>query len=277
MIRLLLPLFCLSLLSCAAHGKLQRVVAQEDDLWVTLDGRTISASPPIVASYSHPASISPELIEKALGSVSVRQSPGLLMALFARGEVIHPLFDPQSLPVLSSKLSLALAQAGPLERVDFYQILPRNRVLVSVTSGILFIKDQRLYLQINHFKAPLNQGERPTVLDGRSATAEMEQAEAQFNLIAGPHGVLRSYRNWIGTGSDPHIVVIDYLALNPSESAGRSAAAPSPLPASPKSPGAPPAEGTLEEKLRALQHLRDEGLITEEEYSEKKRSLLKDF
>ncbi len=73
------------------------------------------------------------------------------------------------------------------------------------------------------------------------------------------------------------IALVDlYRALIKSHRMGRNA------PAAPAEPPAPPAsepceEGPAEERLRKLQSLRDEGLITPEEYEQKRHEILRDL
>ena len=73
------------------------------------------------------------------------------------------------------------------------------------------------------------------------------------------------------------IALVDlYRALIKGHRMGRNA------PAAPAEPPAPPAsepceEGPAEERLRKLQSLRDEGLITPEEYEQKRHEILRDL
>ena len=76
------------------------------------------------------------------------------------------------------------------------------------------------------------------------------------------------------------IALVDlYRALIKSRRMGRNAPA---APAAPAEPPAPPAsepceEGPAEERLRKLQSLRDEGLLTPEEYEQKRHEILRDL
>ncbi|HET6370316.1 MAG TPA: SHOCT domain-containing protein [Nitrospiria bacterium] len=288
MIRYAMVLFVLLLtVSCASGPPLRRVVHQESQLLVVLDRGEIHASPSVERAYDHPASIPPQILQVVLDSVLVQQNQGLLMSLIFGKKEKKSLLDPETSGALASELSKALSEAGPEERVDFYQTLPRDSVTVYVTSGLLFVKGERLYLHVDHYKAPLPKEDPPTEVDQERTSNPAEKKELEFELLEGPHQVHRKYRNWIGfTESDSRWLLIDYSALGSASSKEPSSVEQSessvpppspPLPSSP-SPSSPPAlDGSLEEKLRTLKRLREEGLISEQEYIEKKRALLKDF
>ena len=77
-----------------------------------------------------------------------------------------------------------------------------------------------------------------------------------------------------------------YRALIKSRRVGRNAptapaaakpAAPQAAPVEPSAPPAPEQPEQAEERLRKLQSLRDEGLITPEEYEQKRQEVLQDL
>ncbi|MFQ5780825.1 MAG: SHOCT domain-containing protein [Nitrospiria bacterium] len=263
--RLALSFLFLSLTSCANSALLQRVVHQAPDLLVILDKGKIGAAS-FSSPYHHPASISPTRLQKVLGSVKVQPHTGLLRSIISGEKKMQPLFDSETARLMSIRLSQALAEAGPSERVNFYHTLPKNSVTDSVTSGFLLVKEERLHLRINHYKAPLRKGSHPS--SAGSGIPRSEMAKFAFTLSEDQYMARRNFRNAIGlTGTDPHWLVIDYTAL-------------SSLPAKDTfSEDSPPPVATkeVEERLRTLKRLLQEGLITEEEYTEKKRSILKDF
>jgi hypothetical protein len=287
MIRHAMVLFVLLLtVSCASGPALQRVVHHEPQLLVVLDRSEIRASPSVKQAYDHPASLSPPLLQRVLDSVSVQQDRGLLMSMVFGKKEKKSLLNPEMSGALASELSEALSEAGPEERVDFYQTLPRDSVTVSVTSGLLFVKGEKLYLRVNHYNAPLAKEDPPTEVDQERTSNPTEKKELEFTLLEGPYQAHRKYKNWLGfTESDSRWLLIDYSALAASSSESSSVEQPapsavpppSPLPSSPPPPSPPVLEGGLEEKLRTLKHLREEGLISEQEYIDKKRALLKDF
>lgn len=261
-----LALFFLSLVSCTNKALLQRTVHQAPDLLIILDkggGQASSLAPP----YDHPATITPERLQLVLRSVKVQPRTGLLNSIISGEKKQRPLFDSETAQPIAIRLAQALAEAGPSERIDFYHTLPKNPHTNFITSGFLLVKGQQLHLRVNHYKVPLRKGFPPSSVG--QGIPPSEKGKHAFAVSEADHMTHRRFRNVIGlTGSDPHWLVIDYAALS----------FPSPNPPSPSKVSPPPlSKKALEEKLRTLKRLRKEDLITEEEYLEKKRSILKNF
>jgi len=246
--------------ACAGTSHLQRVAYQEDDLLIVLDQQAVSNAPDFEGPYAHPANISRSELKKILASVKVGPQTGMLMSLFSKDEM-RPLFDTGAADKVAEQFSRALADAAPHEKINFYQMKPHNKSNVFVTSGFLLVKAGKLHLRVNHYQVPLRKGRHPS--RAGLGLKQSEKGRYAFELVEGKKMAYRSYKNVLGLpGADLHWLVIDYAdfpdpAVRPIEEA--------------ETPE------TLEERLRALKRFRDEGLITEEEYREKKQSLLKDF
>ena len=263
--RLFLFLF-LFLSACASTLDLQRVVHQAPDLLVILDKREIQASPSFHAPYSHPAVISPSHLQQILESVTVQPRAGFLKSLFSGENKKRPLFNQETVQLMALQFSQALAKADPSERIDFFHTLPKNSVTDAVTSGFLLVKDKQLHLRVQHYQVPLRKGSHPSSV-GRGIP-NSEKAKFAFILSEGDHMAHRSFKNVIGlSGSDSHWLVIDYAAF--SSPSRESAPASLPLPKK--------NESEVEERLRTLKHLWKEGLISDEDYIEKKKTILKAF
>ncbi len=253
----------LSLSACAATSHLQRIVYQEDELLIVLDAQALSNVPDFEGPYAHPANIPPAEMKKILSSLKVGTQPGILMSLFSKGEA-HLLFDADATDKLAEQFSQALSKAKPLEKVNFYQMKPHDAVNLVVTSGFFLVKDGKLHLRVNHYNMPLRKGRHPS--RAGLGLKQSEKGRYAFELLEGKQMAYRSYKNVLGLpGSDLHWLVIDYADF------------PDPALQVPEPANIAPTAKTLEERLRTLKHLRDERLITEEEYREKKQSLLKDF
>ncbi len=258
-------LLCLLISACASGPSLQRTLHQEEALLVVLDQSPVSAQPDFETPYSHPAQISADDLENILGTIRTTPDKGMLMSLFSKKD-IKPLFPTETLPLVAAHISDALSKATPDERVNFYQTLPLNSANVLATTGFLLVKDNMLHLRVEHYKAPLRKGSHPsrTGMNIRPT----EKGKYAFSLHEGQKMTHRSYKNVLGlSGSDPHWLVIDYTHF-PAPGTETQVGSESPTLEPKKS---------LEERLRTLKHLKEEGLITEEEYNQKKQSLLKDL
>jgi len=261
-----LVLLFLSLVSCANKALLQQTVHQTPDLLILLDkGGDPAAS--VSSPYDHPVTISPKRLQLLLNTVKVQPRTGLLNSIISGEKKQQALFDSETARTIAIRISQALAEAEPSEQINFYHSAPRNTQTVSITSGFLLVKGEQLHLRINHYLSPLRKDTSPTSV-GKGIPASEKQRYG-FALSEGDHMTHRRFKNLFGIwGSDPHWLVIDYAALS----------FPSPKPSFSSEGLLPPLPTkTLEEKLRTLKDLREKDLITEKEYLEKKKSLLKNF
>lgn len=269
----LLLILTLSILlgSCAGRRHLERIVQEGPDLIVALNKGKISASPAFPAPYDHPLEASPPLLQHILESVRVSPRKGILNTLFSSKEKDRLLFNMETIRLLSVHLSSALAKATPSERAVFYQAIPNSAAKVFVTSGFLLVKDRQLHLRVDHYRVPHRKGS-PLHRVGNDLPPS-EKVKYNFTLSENAQMKHRRFKNALGLpGSDPHWLVMSY------EDDFTVPSSPSPLSAPPAiRDEAENAAEDLEGKLRMLKRFRDEGLITEDEYIEKKGALLKDF
>ena len=179
---------------------------------------------------------------------------------------------------MANPLSSALARAKPNERVAFLFTHPRGRFLEDVTSGVLFVKADRLHLVLGRYRAASRPHEKDITL---ADPALPNPPYTGFQLAAGPYQALVDLDEspiWKEPTGSGHWVMMDYkqvLAHPPGLE-------PLPIIQEPASTAEPPeakeeVPATLKEKLRLLKELRDENLISEEEYNNKRQELLKGF
>ncbi|MFQ5588298.1 MAG: SHOCT domain-containing protein [Nitrospiria bacterium] len=258
-------LFCFFMSACASGVGLQRVTHQEEGLLVVLDQNPIPAQHAVETPYHHPASLSEGDFENILNTIQATPEQGILGSLFSKKEPA-PLFSPETAALVAARLSGALSKATSEERVNFYQTRPLDSIHVSATTGFVLVKDERLHLRVNHYRVPLRKGVHPS--KAGMGLRPTEKGKYAFSLDEGEKITRRTYKNILGlSGSDPQWLVIDYTDFpKPGQTLS---------PAS--KPERPQAGKSLEERLRALKHLHEEGLITEEEYQQKKQSLLKEL
>jgi hypothetical protein len=249
---------CISLWGCGA--KMTTTLIQKDSLFEVYLQRTVGKDDqPVDAGYQHPVSLPPEEIHRLLQSIQIRRSSGLLQQVFSNSSrEIQPAFTDEEIRRMAAGISKALASATPADRINFQVKHPRGIFTPTLTTGVVYVKDDRLgvilgnyrYLPIPDAHDLYNQFSDP--LD--------TQGSQTFTIVPGPFqelyksGRSRLKNRWL---------LIDYKALLSSSPEQQT-----------KTPEIP--EG-LEEKLSTLKRLRDQGLITQEEYQEKKKELLKEF
>jgi hypothetical protein len=214
------------------------------------------------ASYSHPADLDPAVLEKALRSVVVSHPVPLLKRIFIqKSEVVGPAFTPEEAALLAGRFKAAAERAMPEEHIAFLLASDKNHLSTEITSGIAFLKEGKLHLIFANHHAPLSAQRHPQI---PRDTMLRSYEQDGFQLIVQPHQIK------VGDGlleRGQEGISIDYAAFgteappDPNEKGALEAAALGSL--------------KLEERFQLLKKLREEGLITEEEYTGKKKDLLK--
>jgi len=222
----------------------------------------------------HPAALDFALLSARLGSIKVDLPGGT-----------EPLFGPDELNDLRKPLCQAFAAAGPDEDLILMSTNRRGGGVLQEPLAItarLFWQDDRLNLILHDARLAffINyriSGHKPDFLFGSRATAG--DVQLQCPRAASPR---------------PDWLVMDMTPDAPVPAPAPVAAAPMPEPAAVPAPAlllvpaaaapAPAASAAVardaawykerEQRLRGLKALRDEGLITEEEYQKKHRAII---
>lgn len=214
---------------------------------------------PVDAGYQHPLSLSPEEINRLLKSIQIRYRPGIFQRLFSEP---HPeteqAFSNEEIQRMNIGISKALASATSADRINFQLKHSRGIFMPGITTGVIYVKEDRLVIILGNYQytSPAGADDRYNRImdpldpqDGQTVTIIPSVFQEPFRAER------RSLKN--------RGLSIDYKALlasHPEQPA--------------QTPDIPPG---LEEKLSALKRLRDQGLITEEDYQGKKKELLKEF
>ncbi|HZR47180.1 MAG TPA: hypothetical protein VFA47_10775 [Candidatus Manganitrophaceae bacterium] len=214
------------------------------------------------ASYSHPADLDLGVWERALESIVVGHPVSLLKRIFIqKSEIVGPAFTHGEAVFLASRFKAAAERAAPDEHIAFLLSSKENELSSEVTSGIAFVKGGELHIIFANHHTSLSSQRHLQV--PRDTTMRPYEQDA-FHLIAQPHQT-KMESGSLERGQEG--IVIDYAAMNaPSQPASAEHG---------QKEAAVPGETKLEERLQLLKKVRDEGLITEEEYTEKKKELLK--
>ena len=282
--RLLLAGIPLAFLCQACLGPAQNApsAAEEQERFVRLEARGDNPRPEGAVRFAHPVVLSPAEWARILASIRIQSRTDSL--LFTRAlEPPTEAFAPGEIAYLGRALSETFARARPDERVVFgvSKVLPSG--LNEITTGGWFAEGTRLHLLLANYRHSVT---RTTVREQLWKEPLRPLAAPFYDMVQGEHqtvvksaGLLAA----LSSGAGPEIV-IEYKAL-----LGASPAAVRP-PAPPMEEKAPPVDkappeqemGRLpvaeaEERLRGLKRLRDQGLITDEEYREKKKEVLGGF
>ena len=219
--------------------------------WVRLAPAESAAA----AANAHPAALSPETVRRALGSVST----------VFRGRT-ETLFSNDELDDIVGAIVAALTAAAPGNDVELLSTARRHGNFMSTPYGVtarLFVTDAGLNVIVHDARLDFYHAYR--------ATKVLPTFQYGSRRAAGPATLSASQ----GQQVRPDWLVFSLQAPPAAPAAPAAAAPPSPPPAA-VSPDRRDDRfyEEQERRLRGLQRLRDQGLITEEEFQRKRREIL---
>jgi hypothetical protein len=216
---------------------------------------------PSAPDNAHPFRISDDALRHMLGTVMVKDGIG---------PTESKLLTDEEMDQIVPHLTAALAAAGPKQDVTFASA--GNRGLFgkysarSVTTGRMFVRDGGLNVifGVIHDEAELRQFEKGVSeeLHPGSRTTRREKIVA---IVRGDARFADSRPDWLifDAAKTPAVA----QPPTPKASTGTATAAPS-------TPAADGRYREIEDKLRMLEQLRKNNVITEEEYREQRRAIL---
>src|SRR5881397_3330865 len=249
---------------------------EEQERFVRLEGRFGGPLGEGVTQFSHPLRLSPAEWARLLAGVRIQSRKDSFIFTPAKDPPAEA-FAPEEIGYLSRMLSDVFAKATPNEWVAFgmSRVLPSG--VNEVTTGGLFVEGPRLHLILANYRQSVTKSavrESLWTAPLRTLSAPFyEVVEEEYRTVVRETGLFKRLLHNAG----PEIV-IEYQAMLAAKPA---VSMPILVPAPP--PAASPAESSrlpasiLEESLQALKRLRDQDLITEEEYRQKKKGLLDRF
>lgn len=223
------------------------------------------------ANNEHPATLNADALRMQLASVQVT----------ARGET-QALFGADELQELNPVLAEALSVAGPGDDVLLLSTSRRGGGLLSTPYGMtarLFVQGGALQFIVHDARLDFVNAYRGThvvptfVFGSRTQTGldtlrSTSAATRRADWLSFPLG---------GVAAAPAPVAVPALApaatTRPAAAAAATPAAPAAAPAAPSARDAAFYDAQ-EQRLRGLKRLRDQGLLTEEEYQQKRREIM---
>ncbi|MEZ4484331.1 MAG: SHOCT domain-containing protein [Syntrophotaleaceae bacterium] len=277
------------------------VVWGQQDQFVRIEGQ--DGDSVLVAANDHPARLSANLIRKVLGSLEVQ---------FEGEDNPVPVFSNSELEILGEAVSRGLAQAGPSE--DITCVIAgnhRGRTTPDISTYRLFFASDRLNLIVGTLHGQSAEvsdgsGHSPIVPSRKYIPSEQRQTATGWAIVP---RVGMKYKT-SGALASNVVKRYDWLILDPTPDTFREAAQmwedtdkfqaeqqdiQQRIEAMQRSieqieqssasfaPVDAPAEagtvegGSIKQRLEILRDLKNEGLITEEEFSSKKRAILDSF
>ena len=234
----------------------------DDQLMVQIVPRASGPVDGSLAVYAHPLRLESRQWEAILRSVMVRSIHQPLLGSSYRGAA-EPAFSAEEARYLGESLQRAFQQATAQEQVVFALARPSNAGLDQVTSGEWFAEDGRIHLRLANCRIAVTM---PSIRKQIWRDPLFAQAGTFYELVPGEgQTIARSARDGGNPfRADPDELVIEYR--------GAMGATPAPVSSEPSVQPVP--SRLLEAQLSLLKRLREQGLITEEDYHKKKQQLL---
>ncbi len=242
---------------CEDDTRFVRLAKPEPDL---------SGAPP----YEHPLRLSREEWRNLLGGIYVQKRyEGFLFFPSQKGPV-EPAFLPEEIDYLSTALSVAFDQVQPGEWVVFGLSRPSAPELTEVTTGACFVKDGQLHVRLANYRYAVSMQTMRELLWEHP----LHGHEVVYELVPGAHQAVRHEREALSLfGTKPVELRIAYQAALAEPRPVQPVPGPQPT----LQPQIAPDSATIEGRLRTLKRLKEEGLLTEDEYRIKKQQVLERF
>jgi len=258
--------------ACAGPQPARIVCGQceEDDRFVRLQARS-DATGPERRAFAHPVSLSRQDWTLLLRSVRVQRIEEAFPLLASKGAAVDA-FTPEETAYLSETFAKAFAKAGPNDWVLFALTRNASAEITELTTGACYVEGDRLHVVLANYRYPVTLPGVRALLWEQPLYAYppfYAVAPAEFQTVIQRYGL--QGRVMASGVPDIAIAIKPFLlaALNPPPAAppaktGEAQAGSVPIPSG----------LSVEDSLALLQRLKDRGLITEDEYREKKKQLL---
>lgn len=220
----------------------------------------------------HPAAIAPETLRQLLAPVRL-----------VVGNATQPLFAPDELSDLIEPLAEALSVAQPGDDLLLLSTHRRSGGVLVAPLGLtarLFVQDNALHLIVHEARrdfvnAYIGSRIPPTFTFGSRAKAGTVALQDPGSAVRRADWLAIPVSRVAAAAPAPQPVVLPAAAPGVPP---RAQAAPAPAPAAPAAaPAARPAPASadeVEQRLLTLKRLRERGLISEEEFQQKRREIL---
>jgi len=239
-----------------------------EDRFVRLQGPSPGLRRDRIPNFSHPITLSSEDWKIILSSLRVqRQGEPVLLFSLPKGPISDALRQDE-VEYLSRTLSQAFAQAQPTEWVVFGLSRPGALDISEITTGGWFMEGSHLHLLLANYRYAVT---APSIRELVWENPLSSQINL-YELVPGDHQTVIQHKEDGLLNAPVNEISIAYQPLLLAEPLSKAT-----LPDGSSvtlSPQVQSKQFSMEERLKALKRLRDQGLITEEEYRSKRNQLL---
>lgn len=261
---------------CAYDGWVQSEYEKGDDFEVYVEHR-VESEATVSQAFAHPAEISPKAMSAIFSGLRYWESNIL------GDKSAESVFQPYEVEELAPRILKALSEIGPDQRVRFIsRNTGRSLILASrrITRGVVFVKPENVlniaFIEINEDLYPMDYAEMGREREMREPTniessVRMLAKMPWYDLNMQPDGE-EPYPLWcmVDLGSEE----VTAITAPPPAAAPPETTEPGEQPVVRETPTASPEDAEIKSKLKLLKDLYDDGLISEEEYKQKKSDLL---
>ena len=249
--------------NCSSHHSTTRFLVEQPDKTVGMEITYRNGSP----EYSHPAHVPPETLDQVLQHVEVQPS-SLLDRIVGGSSTTQTAFSEEQRDFFSHLLSQALNRATPLETVTFYWATSRGNSIWELTSGGLYLQDHRLHLVVPNFRQTVT-GQHPPQHIRENPLLSLGQPLHSLKAMKPAQQVTHSLATELWSPQTPHFVFslkeFSPVRLTTSDQQ--------------RQPSSQTLNSTksIKERLQRLEELRQDDLLSEEEYQQKRQEVLKEL
>ena len=215
--------------------------------------------------YSHPAHLTPDILEKILLHIEVQPS-SLLEQLVGASSTNQGAFSEEQRRFFANNLSAAFNHATPLETVTFYWTTPRGNGIWEITSGGMYIQGNDLHLALPNYRQTVA-AKTPPQTPKNKPLSRLGESLYSLKAIAPAQRLTQDMVTELLASQTPHFIFplnrVDDVPI-PSGSQHEKLA----------SPRLNSGE-SIKQRLQTLHELRQEVFISEEEYQNKRQAILK--
>lgn len=245
--------------NCSRPNLFMRTINEEEHRSVRIQAGYGQGQDGEALKFAHPVAWGETEWGQLLGNVMIQEQKKFL-SLGAGPPVARPAFDQHDRRYLAKYLAEGFQAVKPNEWVVFYLSRPRESGVVEIDSGGFFIERERLHLILSNYRQPVSM----SFIRDQVWNDPLHPAGDGFYEIVPQHDqTLQRVRrkdlthSFLKQVSD---LSIDYMAQLHSE-VGDGATA----------------RHSIEDRLRILKRLRDDGVINEEQFRLKQDRLLERF
>ena len=247
----------MALSSCSQPYLFMRTINEEESRYVRFQARYGEGQDGVALKFSHPVVLGESEWRHLLANIVIQEQKKFL-APGATQPAPRSAFDEDGKRYLAKHLAEGFQKARPDEWVVFYLSHPRESGVVEIDSGGFFIEGKRLHLIVANCRQPVSMAFiREQIWNDPLRPA----GDSFYDVIPQNNQTLETVRRRDLTQSllkQVSDLSIDYSAQLHNDVGGDGEGV----------------GGSIEDRLRILKRLRDQGLISEEQFRIKQGRLL---